>query len=161
VSWRGWVEGWSVSGYLNARSGSPLSISHTNGRPIRLRNAAKSGDVASRLGNQRDPVTRKVLNPYFDIDAFQPSPTQYWVTPEPPQLDELRGPGGLGRNLSLSKEVRLWERLKLQIRGEFTNFTNSPSWGSPGTNMSNASTFGVIESGGGGRSVQMSARLTF
>ena len=155
------VEGWSLSGYLNARSGAPLSISHTNGRPLRLRNAALSGDVAGRLGNQRDPVTRRVLNPYFDITAFAPSPTQYWVSPEPPVLDELRGPGALGRNLSLSKNVRIWERLKLQLRCEATNFTNSPSWGNPGTNMSSAATFGVIESGGGGRSVQMSARISF
>jgi hypothetical protein len=155
------VEGWSLSGYFTGRSGAPLSISHTNGRPIRLRNAALPGNVASRLGDRRDPVTRRVLNPYFDIDAFWPSPDQYWGTPEPPRLDELRGPAGFGRNLSLSKYVTLRERLKLQVRCEVTNFTNSPSWGSPGTNMANASTFGVIESGGGGRSVQMSARLTF
>ena len=155
------VEGWSLSGYFHARSGTPLSILYANGRPIRLRNAAKSGDVANRLGDRRDPVTKKVLNPYFNIDAFAPSPTQYWVTPEPPALDELRGPGGFGQNLSLTKAVRIWERLKLQFRGEANNFTNSPSWGSPGTNMSEASTFGVITSGGGGRNIQMSARLTF
>ncbi|MEK7405594.1 MAG: TonB-dependent receptor [Acidobacteriota bacterium] len=155
------AEGWSLSAYFNARSGAPLSISHTNGRPVRLRNAARSGDVASRLGERRDPATGKVLNPYFDLDAFAPSPTQYWVSPEPPRLDELRGPAGFGRNLSLTKNVKLWERLKLQLRCEATNFTNSPSWGNPGTDMRNASTFGVIDSGGGGRSVQMSARLTF
>jgi hypothetical protein len=155
------VEGWSLSGYFNARSGAPLSVSHTNGRPLRLRNGALSGDVASRLGDQRDPVTGRTLNPYFDITAFAPSPTQYWVTPEPPVLDELRGPGALGRNVSLTKDVRIWERVRVQVRCEATNFTNSPSWGNPGTNMSSASTFGVIESGGGGRSVQMSARIRF
>jgi hypothetical protein len=155
------AEGWSISGYVSARSGEPLSVSHTNGRPVRLRNAALSGDVASRLGNQRDPATGRVLNPYFDITAFAPSPTQYWVTPEPPVLDELRGPGALGRNIAVSKEVSVWEKVKLQIRCEATNFTNSPSWGEPGTNMASPTTFGVIESGGGGRSIQMSARVRF
>jgi hypothetical protein len=155
------VEGWSLAGYFNARSGSPLSISHANGRPIRLRNASKEGPVAERLGDRLDPVTRQVLNPYFDINAFAPLPTQYMVSPEPPYFSELRGPGARGRNLALSKDARLTERVKLQIRMEATNFTNSPSWGSPGTNMSAPATFGVIQSGGGGRSIQMSARLSF
>jgi hypothetical protein len=155
------VEGWSLSGYCNARSGSPLSISHANGRPIRLRNASKEGPVAERLGDRVDPATRRVLNPYFDTSAFLPLPTQYMVSPEPPYFSELRGPGARGRNLALSKVVRVSERVKLQIRAEASNFTNSPSWGDPGTDMSNPATFGVIQSGGGGRSIQMSARLSF
>ena len=155
------MEGWSLSGYCSARSGAPLSISHANGRPIRLRDASKTGPVSERLGDRVDPVTRRVLNPYFDIDAFAPLPSQYVVSPEPPYFDELRGPGGFGRNLAVSKNVRVSERVKLQIRAEATNFTNSPSWGNPGTNMSAPATFGVIESGGGGRSIQMSARLSF
>jgi hypothetical protein len=57
--------------------------------------------------------------------------------------------------------MRLWERYKLQIRCEASNFTNSVTWGNPGTNMSNQATFGVITSGGGGRSIQLSARLAF
>ncbi len=155
------IEGWTLSGYFTGRSGAPQSISHTNGRPIRVRNASKEGEVSERLGNRIDPVTRRPVNPYFDIDAFVPLANQYIVSPEPPYFPELRGPGAFGRNLSLSKDVRIWESIRLQIRGEATNFTNSPSWGNPGTNMSTPATFGVIESGGGGRSVQMSARISF
>jgi hypothetical protein len=155
------VEGWSIAGYFTAQSGEPLSISHTNGRPVRLRDAAKTGDVASRIGDRVDRVTRRVLNPYFDLEAFAPLPNQYTISPEPPYFDELRGPGGFGRNLAISKDVSIRERMKLQIRCEATNFTNSTNWGNPGTDMSNAATFGVIQSGGGGRSVQMGARLSF
>jgi hypothetical protein len=155
------VDGWAISAYLTAGSGDPLTVSHANGRPIRARNPAKSGSVSERLGNRVDPVTRKVLNPYFDIDAFTPLANQYTISPEPPRLDELRGPAGVGRNIALYKDVQIRETWKLQIRAEATNFTNSPSWGNPGTNMSNLATFGVIQSGGGGRSIQMSARLSF
>jgi hypothetical protein len=165
ASWRGLparlVEGWLVSAYFTAASGQPFTITHANGRPVRLRNAARSGGVSSRLGDQVDPATRRVLNPYFDIAAFTPLASQYVVSPEPPYFDELRAPAAFGRNIMISKEVRIWERVRLHLRGEATNFTNTPDWGNPGTNMSNQATFGVIESAGNGRSIQMSARLTF
>lgn len=153
--------GWLLTGYLVAESGTPLSISHANGRPIRLRNAAKSGPIGERLGDQRDPVTRAVLNPYFDINAFQALPNQYVVTPEPPRLPELRRPGTKSLNLSLSKNFPIGERFKLQIRMESTGVTNTPNFAAPGTNMNSLSTFGVITSAGGSRSMQGSARISF
>ena len=155
------VDGWVLSGYINYRSGAPLSVSGPNGRPIMLRNPSTSGDVSKRLGDIIDPVTKKVLNPYFDTGAFQALANQYIITPEPPYRSNFRGPSAWGRNASLAKDVDIWERLKLQIRLEASNFTNSVSWGNPGVNMSNQATFGVISSGGGGRSIQMSARLIF
>jgi hypothetical protein len=155
------VGGWTLSGWITYRSGAPLSVSGPNGRPIMLRNPSKSGPVSQRLGDVFDPVTKRVLNPYFDIDAFQALPTQYTISPEPPYRSNFRGPAAWGRNLALAKDVQLWERLKLQLRCEASNFTNSVTWGNPGTNMSNQATFGVITSGGGGRSIQMSARMIF
>jgi len=155
------VDGWTLSGWITYRSGAPLSASGPNGRPIMLRNPSKSGPVSQRLGDVADPVTKKVLNPYFDIDAFQALPNQYTISPEPPYRSNFRGPAGWGRNLALARDLRLWERYKLQIRCEASNFTNSVSWGNPGTNMSNQATFGVISSGGGGRGIQMSARMMF
>jgi hypothetical protein len=53
------------------------------------------------------------------------------------------------------------ERLKLQIRMDATGATNSPNFSAPGTNMSQAATFGVITSAGGSRAVQGLARLVF
>lgn len=47
------VGGWEVGGYLTLESGTPLNISDSNGRPIRLRNAAKDGPVSDRLGDTR------------------------------------------------------------------------------------------------------------
>ncbi len=155
------IEGWTLSGYINYRSGAPLSVSGANGRPIMLRNPSKSGSVSERLGDIVDPKTGKVLNPYFDIDAFQALANQYTISPEPPYRSGFRGPAAWGRNLALAKDMRLWERYKLQIRCEASNFTNSVSWGNPGTNMATQATFGVISSGGGGRGIQMSARMMF
>jgi hypothetical protein len=155
------LEGWIISGYLNAQSGAPLSITHSLGRPIVLRNPSKSGSVSERLGLNVDPATGKVLNPYFDIDAFAPLASQYTISPTEPFLDWLRGPGRWNLNLSLIKNVSLTEDVRFQLRFDATNATNSPSWGNPGTDMSNLANFGVIRSGGGGRSMQLGLRLTF
>lgn len=143
------VEGWSLGGFVNLASGSPLGISQTNGRPLRIRNAAKSGPIVNRL------------NGYFDTTAFVPLPNQYTISPEPPYLDELRAPGTRTLSLSLIKVVQIRERLRAEIRVESTGFTNTPNFDAPGTNMSNAATFGVINSAGGARSMQMGFRMMF
>jgi len=143
------VEGWSLGGFVTLASGLPLGISQTNGRPLRIRNAAKSGPIVSRL------------NAYFDTTAFVPLPNQYTISPEPPYLDELRAPGARSLSLSLIKVVQIRERLRAEIRVESTGFTNTPNFDAPGTNMSNAATFGVINSAGGARSMQMGFRMMF
>ncbi len=152
--------GWSVAGFATVSTGVPLSITQANGRPLRIRNPKLSGPVSERLGDQRD-ASRRVVNPYFDIAAFTPLPNQYAISPEPPYLDELRAPSNRSLNLSLFKTFPLRERLRLQLRMDAIGITNSPLFDAPGTNMSNAATFGVISSAGGWRQMLASARLLF
>ncbi len=118
------------------------------------------GSTGSRLGDRREAAGR-ILNPYFDINAFLPLPDQYPISPEPPALDDLRAPGTRSLNLALFKSFPIRERLKLEIRMEATGATNSPNFDGPGTNMSQAATFGVITSAGGSRAMQGSMRLVF
>ncbi len=155
------IGGWSFSGSYHYESGNPLSVSDSNGRPLRIRNSAKSGPIGSRLGDQVDPVTRKVLNPYFDITAFRSLPTQYMVPPEPPSFGELRGPPTRVLGASLIKRVKVNERLSLDARLDAAGVTNTPNWGNPGTNMANGTTFGVISSASGSRTMQMAFRAVF
>jgi hypothetical protein len=142
-------------------SGTPLSISDSNGRPIRIRNASKSGDIVSRIGDKVDPVTKQVLNPYFDTTAFASLPTQYTISPEVPYFSELRAPGDKTLDVSLVKRITIRERLNFDIRADASSVMNTPQWDSPGTNMANKATFGVIQSAGGTRKVQLSVRAVF
>jgi len=153
--------GWSLSGRYTYQSGRPLSISDSNGRPIRIRNAAKSGPIEKRLGDQVDPVTRQVLNPYFDTTAFVSLPTQYTISPEPPYFGELRNPASRGLSASLIKRVRIKERLSLDARLDASGVTNTPNWGSPGTNMADKANFGVITTADGSRTMQLAFRAVF
>jgi hypothetical protein len=105
--------------------------------------------VRDRLGDRRDPVTGVVLNLYFDITAFQPLASQYSIAPDPPVLDELRGPGSFSLDAVLAKETKIRERVRAGIRFEAYAATNTPIFSNPGTSMSNLATFGVINSVGG------------
>ena len=48
-------------------------------------------------------------------------------------------------DLTLSKEFSIREGMKLQIRGEFFNFTNTPRFGLPDT-LVGSTTFGQVSS---------------
>ena len=152
--------GWSLSGLAEFATGTPLSVSHTFGRPLRIRNPKLEGPIVNRLGDRRD-ASGRILNPYFDTAAFVPLANQYTITPEPPTLDELRGPGTRALNMALFKSFPIRERLKMELRMEGTGVTNTPRFGNPGTNMSQAATFGVITSAGGSRAMQGALRLVF
>jgi hypothetical protein len=152
--------GWFLSGYYVYEAGQALGVDDTNGRPIRLRNSALSGPVEDRLGDRTD-AQGNVLNPYFDTTAFASLPTQYMVSPEPPRYAELRAPATRSLNLSLFKTFSVGERFKVQFRADATGVTNTPSFSAPETDMSNPSTFGVINDAGGERQIQGSLRLLF
>ena len=155
------ISNWAVSGRLYIASGVPLSITDTNGRPIRLRDASRSGSVGDRVGDQVDPATKQILNPYFDVTAFQSLATQYTISPEPPYFGELRAPGTTNIDLSLVKRFRIKERFNVDVRADASNFTNTPAFAAPGTDFSNKGTFGVITSAGNGRNVQLAFRMVF
>lgn len=152
--------GWAVSSFLTMSTGVPLSISHPNGRPLRISNPRIEGSVADRLGDKRD-ASGRVLNPFFNTGAFQPLPDQYTITPEPPFLNEIRAPGNRSLNAALFKAFPIRERMKAELRLEATGATNSPIFDAPGTNLSQTATFGVIQSAGGSRAMQGSLRFVF
>jgi hypothetical protein len=153
------IGGWKVAGLVSLASGTPLTVTHPNGRPVRIRNPRLEGPIADRLGDRRDGA--RVLNPYFDTGAFQAFATPFVVSPEPPFFDELRAPGTRSLNLNLFKQIPIRERLKLELRVESSGFTNTPNFNAPATALNNASTFGVINGAGGSRSMQGAVRIVF
>ena len=156
---RSLVAGWELTGYLSIETGVPLTLTQANGRPLRIRNPRLEGPVSERLGDRREGG--RVVNPYFDIGAFQALPNQYTVSPEPAFLAELRAPTARSLNLTVLKEFPIRERLRFQVRMDAIGLTNSPIFGAPGTNMSTAATFGVISSASGSRQMLGSARILF
>jgi hypothetical protein len=58
------------------------------------------------------------------------------------------------------RNFRMRERFNLQFRAEFFNFTNTPAFGNPVTNIQSG-TVGRILSAGEPRDVQMALKLMF
>jgi hypothetical protein len=78
----------------------------------------------------------------------------------------LEGPGTIAVNAGLSTAMQLSERLRLRFEATFTNALNHTNFAPPATNVSNPSTFGVLQSAqtaenGGNRTGPIALRLDF
>jgi Carboxypeptidase regulatory-like domain len=81
-------------------------------------------------------------------------------------LGILQGPGEINVNTGLAKEVSFKERYRLRFEATFTNVLNHTNFAPPALNISNASTFGVLDATlpqglGGNRTGQLAVRLDF
>ena len=74
----------------------------------------------------------------------------------------FRGDRVLNLDFSLAKKTRLTERFNLELRGDFTNVTNSPSFGFPTTTITSA-TFGRIRDtvSSSSRQTMVAAKINF
>jgi hypothetical protein len=150
--------GWQINGIMTFAKGLPLQLSNggnttgLNSPGIRPtdngQDPALSGAIASRL------------NEYFVQSDFSQTPN-YTFGNVGRFLPNVRGPGVHNLDASMFKNFKPIERATLQLRAEAYNLTNSPTWSGPGTTVNNLSTFGIITSRGGNRTMQMAVKLIF
>jgi hypothetical protein len=170
------VGGWKLSGIMTMMSGLPINLTF-------------SGTALNAPGNTNSPnqvgeftVTHgiNVGNPWFNTAAFQ-APTCVAVSAACPVgsplffgnvgRNSLSGPGYFNVDMTLSKDVRFTERMGLQLRLETFNLTNTAQFNNPSGSCCTGN-FGVITSTlssgsgnvngtGGGRFLQVGAKLTF
>jgi len=156
------VGGWQISGILSARTGTPLTFTGSNSLNL--------GSNGTTTLNQVAPI--EVLgginsgNPWFSVASFAKAPTNVQGTTG---RNIFAGPRLVALNATLSRTIVFREAVKLQLRLESLNVTNTPQFANPTTSF--GSNFGFItktlSSGtgvngtGGGRVVQLGAKLTF
>jgi hypothetical protein len=78
----------------------------------------------------------------------------------------LQGPGLVDLDLGLAKQFQIKERFRVRFEASFSNVLNHVNYAPPATNVSNPSTFGVLQSvlpqgSGGNRVGQAALRLDF
>jgi hypothetical protein len=110
------------------------------------------------------PANRTQSN-YFNITAFAPTPLGAARIGNA-GVGRLEGPGTIAVNAGLSKAMQLRENLRLRFEATFTNVLNHTNFAPPATNVSNPSTFGILQSAqtaeyGGNRTGQLALRLEF
>ena len=159
------IGGWQVSGIMSRRSGSPLTFTGSNSLNL------GSGGTATL--DQIAPV--QILggintgNPWFSIGSFAKAATNVQGNTGRNIMD---GPGMFNLNASLSRTIGFRaEKVKLQLRLETLNVTNTAWFSNPNTSSIGSASFGIISSTvssgtgvngtGGGRVVQLGAKMTF
>jgi len=152
----GIVGGWAISTFLTFQTGTPISIVMLNprladgnqrpnvvcsnvGSGFSYHQAAANGqDLAS--GANIDPNSASVFNANCFAD-----PGDQIAGNVPRYFSSLRGDGIHNADLSFTKEFSIREGMRLQVRGEFFNFTNTPRFNFPNTSFGD-SAFGQVTS---------------
>jgi len=156
------VGGWQLSGIFQFRTGTPLTFTGSNSLNL------GSGGTATL--DQIAPVN--ILggiaagNPWFDTASFAKSATNVQGSTG---RNIWSGPNLWGTSAGLSRTVVLREQMKLQLKLETFNTTNTPQFSNPNTGFGSNFGFitGTLSSGtgvngtGGGRAVQLGAKFSF
>jgi hypothetical protein len=135
--------GWSINVVTVLQSGYPLGITQSNSnsslgaRAQRPNATGSSPKVEGSIGQRINDGN------YLDRAAFSAAP-QFTFGNLPYNIS-LRGPGWMNMDASLFKTFTIGERIKAQFRAEALNFTNTPYFADPTTNI-NSGSFGQIAS---------------
>jgi hypothetical protein len=123
--------GWQTNGLMSILSGTPFTV----GAAGTSLNAQANGQTADQV--KADVTKGKRVGPgqsWFDPEAFAPITTVRFGTSG---RNAMRGPGSFQLDASVFRNFQLTEKLRLQFRAESFSITNTPRFGTPGTNVSN------------------------
>jgi len=160
------AKGWAINTVEAWQTGLPFVITAPGGPPGSAGNSGQFGPHGDRPDVIANP---KLSNPtpdkWFNTDAFVVNP---YGTNGNERRNPLYGPKNQHWDLSVAKDFRIREGMKMQFRAESFNLTNTPSFGLPGTNMPGGGppgpAFGSITStaiGSNPRQMQFALKLTY
>jgi hypothetical protein len=144
--------GWQLSGIFTARSGGALLITQ------------------SGLTSRPDYIGGNPVNPNWKNDFQYLNRSAFALVPLGPGRNPIR-PGNLGVgavrgpafrsvDFALAKNIRLRERINLQLRADaFNGFNYTPLSGV--TTGANSANFGLLTGNSGARQIQLNGRLSF
>jgi hypothetical protein len=152
AGWGHLLGGWQLAGTGQVSSGPPFTPS-ISGANVNTTPAARP----NRIGN--GSLANPNANEWFNVADFPavPANVNEFGTSGRNILD---GPGTIAVNLSLIRNLTLFERTHLQFRWEVFNAFNHPNFNLPIPAV-NASNAGTITSAGNGRAMQFALRYSF
>jgi hypothetical protein len=125
--------GWQINNAVSFLSGSPFSVT-ASGTSLDLPGSTQRADQVKGEVTQIGETGRGAS--FFDPLAFAPVTQARFGTAG---FNSLRGPGMINWDLGIFRQFSLNERWKVQFRAEAFNFTNTPHFGNPGSNVSSMS----------------------
>jgi hypothetical protein len=155
----GIVGGWSLQTFITLQSGQPLAIQMSS--PRLADGNQRPNVICSQL---RTGISFKEAaltgQPYLNADCFA-DPGDNIAGNAPRFFSNLRGPGIRNLDLSFSKEFSIREDMKLQVRAEMFNATNTPRFWIPATGWGSEDFGTVTSTTGNFRKMQFGARFQF
>ncbi|MDE3195259.1 MAG: TonB-dependent receptor [Acidobacteriota bacterium] len=149
--------GWQVNGIFTAITGTPLTFG-ANGGVLNTPGTPQTADQVGPwevLGGINVPSQGG--SPYFLQSSFvQPTGVRLGTSGR----NIVSGPGFYNLDFSLFKIFAINERIKLEVRGESFSVFNNPHFGNPDTGVADQN-YGYITSAGGGRNMQLGAKISF
>lgn len=125
------VGNWQVNNVIALMSGRPFSITASATSLNAPNNTQRADQVLPEV---------KILGgvgrgqSYFDPLAYKPVSEPRFGTAG---FNSLYGPGRVNWDCSLFRHLRVSEKVRMELRMEAYNFTNTPKFGMPGANVSN------------------------
>jgi hypothetical protein len=167
-----WIEGWQVQGIATAKSGQPFTPLLTFDPSLTARNFVRPDYVPGALVNRDGQV---FVNPDLPLDPARRIPAA--IIPKTGQVGNMgrntfTGPGYKNVDVSISKDTRFGEKLRIQGRFEIFNVFNTTNLALPerkltdpffGRSTKTQDVVGGVPSigGGGPRVIQVALRLSY
>jgi hypothetical protein len=153
--------GWQVSPLISYRTGLPFTV--TSGTDVSLSGIGQDRpNVVSGVARYNQnfyPGTTTNYPQWFNPAAF-PNPTAGTFGNMRPF--SLRGPGFANVDVSVSKIFPIYERYRLELRGEAFNLLNHPNYSNPISALSSSATVGKITTtANDARLLQIATKITF
>jgi len=150
--------GWNFNGILTLQSGQTIAL-QSGTSTLSYGGSSQRPNVVAGVS---DTIDNPSLSQWFNKNAFSiPAPFTFGNASR--TLPNVMSDGLVDLDFSLYKDFSLTERIKLQLRGEAFNLTNTPTFDVPGRDVTSQN-FGVVTATALNprpRSVQLSMRIIF
>ena len=151
----------SLNGIATLQTGFPLSIrTRTDSSQSLGQGTQRPNSTGQSATLDPDRARDAKIAEWFDISQFT-QPATFTFGNVGRTLPEIRSDGARNVDLSIFKNFRIREGMRLQFRSEFFNAFNRPLFSTPNTQYG-APAFGAISSQANNpRQIQMALRLKF
>ncbi len=143
---------WRVSTVASFQVGYPYNISQANTTGL-----FNSAQYVTEVGNPKISRSSRTVAKWFNTSAFRITPQD--TLGNAPRA-ALFGPGQNVWNLSLMRDIPLWEHATFTLRGDAYNVFNHPQFDGLGTSITSA-TIGRVTSAEDARELLVSGRIRF
>lgn len=156
------TRGWAISDITTFASGLPVTFSETDdrslagaGENIDLPNYNQQGGPLLGGGSSQNPRTGK---PYFNTSLFTPENLGTFGTS---RRRFFHGPGINNTDMALLRNIGLPKTTQLQFRLEAFNVFNHAQFQTPGGNINDPGTFGIVTAANAPRIMQVALKYVF